>query len=1348
MKKLSLLVVGVLAAWSANAQRPDVQVDEIPVTFHGLTGNLIDYVEPPGTVNEITKTEKIGTHPKDWVLNQKVNPNAKPNGPDPAWQKHYPPAASPTKALTQNWAAQGYTGVSPADPSVDVGPNHVVHMINGGSGSYIQVYSKTGTPIGSQVYFDNFMSMPGGAGDPIVLYDERADRWLLSEFSSSGNNMHVAISQTADPTGAYYTYSFNAPSFPDYPKYSIWEDAYIITTNESNSRIYALNRTDMLAGTTTTAQSFNMTNFGTIGFQAATPVSLMGTTNPPASTPPMVMRMRDDAWSGASNDALEIWDVNINWANPGSSTLTQNIVLTMSLPFDSELCGYTSFSCIDQPSSGTNLDPLREVLMNRIMYRNFGTHESIVCCHVTDVTGNDDAGIRWYELRRTNGAAGSWSIYQESTYSPDNNSRWMPTIGISESGNIGLAYNVSSSTVYPSLRYTGRKECDPLNTMTEPETTVIAGTAANNSNRYGDYNDMGVDPTDGETFYFTGMYNTSSSWSTRIAAFDIALCAQNPEIAFDNAAYTVNEPDATTPASSCLDYFVLNVPISIAAAPTQDADVVVSATAGSATLGVDYVLNNTSFTLNAGNLTETVEVWVYNDDVVEGVETIQLTYTLNANGGDAYAGTSNQIVDITINDDDLDPSSMTNMSTLIDHNFDSGWGGFSTVNPSLDTPFQIDNATNASSGAMTFPASNTSDFAYLNDDDCDCDQDDVDLVFPSVDLTGFASANLSFLSFFQGNTYQSNTETAELYVSVGGGADQLVGALTVDAAWITQNFDVSAYAGNANVVFKVNYSDATGWLYGIGVDDVLLTGAGPIGIQTAINTGSGMEANLGPNQTVHFLDPATSNVMLTLENTSAFDYGCVTVDVDRSGTGALEFNTVNTADYLHSKTYTITPTNSNPTGTYNVTLYYEEAEVAGWESATGNSRNNAEIIKVAGANAIDDVTPANAASYNISNSATTLGAFNSDVTFTGAFGTGFSGFGVGIYNPGAPSVPTANFTASSTTICEGGSVTFSDLSGGTPTSWSWTFGDGGTSTAQNPTYVYNTAGTYTVILTATNSQGSDSQTLTSYITVTAGSTSSQTIDICPGESVTVGTSTYTSGGIYTDVLTAANGCDSTVTTTINMLSATSNTQNVEICQGSSYSIGGNTYTTAGTYTDVITNTAGCDSTVTTNLTVNSLPTVSITPASIDPLCSYESAVSLTGTPAGGTFAGSGVSGSSFDPGTAGAGTHVITYSYTDGNGCTGTINLSVQVKDCAGIPEETLEGVTLHPNPNDGNFMISGLQAGTKFQIYDERGRLVLDSEVQTDEEEVRMPVVNNGIYYLRAKKDGKEGGIKFLIAR
>lgn len=1697
----------------------------LPVQFLGETERLDEFVEAPGTVNEITKNENLGYAPKkNWVGNEFTNPNALPQGDDPVWQQEYAPEAPATKAMGVGWNGMGYSNVNPADPSMDVGPNHVVQMINANSGAAIRIYTKTGTPIGTQVNFDNFMAMPGGAGDPIVLYDERANRWFLSEFSATGNNLHVAISTTPDPGGTYYKYIFNSPGgFPDYPKYSIWENEYVMTANVNTPDIFALNRTAMLAGTPTTAQMFSQSNFGTIGFQASTPVSLNGTTLPPSGQPALLMRMRDDAWSGSASDALEMWELDVDWVTPANSTLSQVQTLPTA-PHDSELCGYTSFQCFPQPGSSITLDPLRELLMNRIHYRNFGTHESIVCCHVTDVNATNRGGIRWYELRRTGGTAGTWTIYQQGTYSPDATNRWMPSISISASGNIGLAYSAASTTVHPSLRYTGRKSCDPLGVMTEPETVLMAGTSHNGSNRWGDYFQLNCDASDGETFYHTGCYNVAVGWSTRISKFTIDPCS--PLVSFNASTYSVNEGTGTTPnaTNACLPYVDVIVPISIGSAPTQNASIVVSATGGTATNNVDYTVLNGTLTLNSSNLTANVTVRVYNDDYVEANETIILTYTLNANGGNAVAGTLNQTVTVTIADDDLTPAASTNTSTILSYGFESGFGTFSTVNPSGATAWQVGNAAAASTGAFTVPNTNATNFAWINDDACNCNQNNVDLVFPSVNLTGFSAASLAFSSYFEDGTYQGINENANVFVSVNGGADVLVGPLVASStAWVNQNFSLTPYVGNANVVVKVKYSDATGWLYGCTVDNVLITGQGPINVQSAVNTGAGMSGYLGPNGTVHFYDPS-GDVMMSLTNSTSFNYGCVTVEVDRAGTSALQFNNSNPANYLHSKTFRVIPTNANPTGSYNVTLYYKEAEVAGWEAATGNVRSAAKIVKVSGNNQILSVNPGNAGTFTIGDATTTIGNFNGNVTFTAPFTTGFSGFGVGVYNPVSGSAPVANFSGTPTSICAGQSVAFTDLSTNAPTGWLWNFGDATTSTLQNPSHVYTTAGNYTVTLTATNGNGSDPHTLTNYITVnpipaitstkvnstncspvngtmtisgtgtgvvnwtgttsgtsgtvtlpytitglgagsytatftsaagcasnttsqsitiptnpviagtgnnptacatttgsiavtgsgtgvvswsgtasgssgtvtlpytitglgagsyavtftssggcvsntsnytltnptppnvtasgtaticagqstpitaggattyswnngagtnasatvsptttttytvtgtTAGCTntasvtitvtplpnvtasgtasicpgqstpitaggastyswdngagtsasatvspastttytvtgtasgcsntaavtitvnpipsvsiagttticpgqsttltasgattyswdngagsaatatvspattttytvtgtslgcsgtqsvtvvvgsntaSTQSVGLCPGESITVGSNTYTSAGTYTDVFALGAGCDSTVTTIVTELAATSSTETVEICEGSSYTILGNTYTASGTYTNMTTNAAGCDSTITTILTVNPNPIVSILPTVIDTLCESSEALVLVGTPGGGTFSGNGISGSVFEPSVAGIGTHVITYAYTDANGCNGETTVIAIVDECAnGIGEVGLANVTLFPNPNEGLFTITGLAIGTEYEIFDETGRLVVEGVTKSMEQEVQLKNVQTGVYYLYATQNGVRGSVKFLITK
>ena len=466
-----------------------------------------------------------------------VDPNALPHGTDPAWQ-----TAAPThgfeRAVNLSVNGMGYTNVSPADPNLAVGPNHVIQMINGSSGAYFRIYDKNLANPGTQTYMDNFVGSIGsiatysGLGDPVILYDALADRWVMTEFSDSGNRMIVAISTGSSPTGSWYAYSYTASSFPDYPKYAVWNNCYVVTTNENSPSIYALPRANMLAGTGGTAVHFTISSLASIGFQAAAPVNFGGGTPPPAGAPAMFMRMVDDAWTAAADvDRLELWNINYNAATPASSTITGPTALPTDA-FDSDLCGYTTLNCITQPGSQT-MDPIREILMNHVCYRNLDAlgYEALVCAHSVDLNGTDRACPRWYEVHRTGGTGGAWGVYQQGTFSPDANDRWMPTISINNNGDIGLAYNIAGTTggnVYPSIRYTGRYRTDPLGQMTFAETAIVAGAASQSNNRYGDYNSLDVDPSDGLSFYGTAMYNPASSWGTRMFKFSFPIVGCTP----------------------------------------------------------------------------------------------------------------------------------------------------------------------------------------------------------------------------------------------------------------------------------------------------------------------------------------------------------------------------------------------------------------------------------------------------------------------------------------------------------------------------------------------------------------------------------------------------------------------------------------------------------------------------------------------------------------------------------------------------------------------------------------------------------------------------------------------------
>lgn len=467
--------------------------------------------------------------------------------------------------------------VSPPDPTGDVGTLHFVQAVNGSGGSDIRIYRKSD---GSFVRNFTLTSLGGtgacasGLGDPIILFDELANRWVFTEFSpQSGNSLCVYVSDTADleaPTVTWYRYTFTMPSFPDYPKYGVWSDAYYVGANESGTSgarpIYAFDRTKMLAGQPATFQRLTIPRLNGFSFQMITPADHDGATAPPATARGIFMRHRDDeAHNAGSNnptqDFLELWQLKVDFTTPANTALTGPATIPIA-EFSSDLNGLTAFNAFPQPN-GQKLDPLREPIMNRLAYRNFGTHEALIGNFVTDIDGNDTGGIRWFELRRTGGIAQPWTLHQEGTWagsaSPqDGIDRWMGGIAMDESGNIALAYSTvrQSPAVFANLAYVGRLANDPLGTMTTPETVLIAGTGSNGNERWGDYHQLGVDPVDGCTFWFTGLYMPTSSKGTRIGAFKFDECGLPT---FTLAGADLTQQVCTANGTANLDPISINV---------------------------------------------------------------------------------------------------------------------------------------------------------------------------------------------------------------------------------------------------------------------------------------------------------------------------------------------------------------------------------------------------------------------------------------------------------------------------------------------------------------------------------------------------------------------------------------------------------------------------------------------------------------------------------------------------------------------------------------------------------------------------------------------------------------------
>lgn len=418
-------------------------------------------------------------------------------------------------------------GGAPPDQNGDVGPNHYVQMAN----AVFEIFNKTGTTLAGPSNINVLWTGFGGpcennnSGDPVVMYDQLADRWFLSQFAVDDPNNQsicVACSQTPDPTGAYYRYQFNfTTDFPDYPKFGVWSNAYSATYRvfpnggNFNEKAGALERNAMLAGNPAQMVLFSISNLlSPVGADGFLPGDLDGPA-PPAGTPIPVLGHQDDGLTGAPNDRLALFELTPDWNNTANSTFTGPVFLATN-PYDANFAGG-----IPQPGTTQQLDILPHFTMYSLQTRDFGTHMSIVTNHTVDV-GTNHAGIRWYELR--NSGAG-WSIYQQGTYAPDNDHRWMGSIAMDGAGNIALGYSVSSSTTFPAIRFTGHTAGAPLGVMDVAEESIFEGTGSQtNPDRWGDYSMMTVDPTDDATFWYTNEYYAASSsfnWKTRIASLNL-----------------------------------------------------------------------------------------------------------------------------------------------------------------------------------------------------------------------------------------------------------------------------------------------------------------------------------------------------------------------------------------------------------------------------------------------------------------------------------------------------------------------------------------------------------------------------------------------------------------------------------------------------------------------------------------------------------------------------------------------------------------------------------------------------------------------------------------------------------
>ena len=350
--------------------------------------------------------------------------------PDPVLQPQAGTGQMP--ATLQNFEGLGNVSlVLPPDPNGDIGFDpatgkkyyvqwvNMVYAVWDVTGTPTQILSpRNGRQIWSSLGAGNLCSTDG-MGDPVILFDSLANRWFFSQFAFTfdllGNPVVpsyqcVAVSKTADPTGAYSLYSYAWPNnkFNDYSKWGVWPDAYYMSTNQYSGASYAgagvaaFDRAAMLAGSPTAAMIHYDLASTNMAFGGMLPADLDGPVTPPAGAPGIFVEV-DDSSSIGPADALRLWNFHVDWATPANSTFGASHNPDQVIPVASynqlPCVVSTARNCITQPGSAPGLDAIGDRLMFRLAYRNFGDHQALVVNHTVWADGTNRAGIRWYELR-------------------------------------------------------------------------------------------------------------------------------------------------------------------------------------------------------------------------------------------------------------------------------------------------------------------------------------------------------------------------------------------------------------------------------------------------------------------------------------------------------------------------------------------------------------------------------------------------------------------------------------------------------------------------------------------------------------------------------------------------------------------------------------------------------------------------------------------------------------------------------------------------------------------------------------------------------------------------------------
>jgi hypothetical protein len=440
--------------------------------------------------------------------------------------------------------------VIPPDVNGDIGPNHYVQSMN----ILLRVFDKSGNALTPPFKMSSLFSSLGTPcaarddGEPTVLYDPLADRWLLSQYCnlSPPFRQMVAVSQTGDPMGSYYVYEFLMPNFKlnDVSKLGVWSNAYYMSTDQflgsdyAGAGAFAFDRDRMLRGDPAAGFIYFdiPSTSGTTRLGGILPADIDGLNPPPANVSGLFMGYLATEY-GNAQDALRIFEMRPDFRQPLQSTFSE--LATSPVPVAAfDPTSPEGRADIAQPAPGEMLDANSDKLMYRVAYRNFGTRESLVVNQTVRTTPYDQnfhCGVRFYELSRPTPTS-AFTVNEQNTLSGPGENRWIGSAAEDHQGNLAVGYNTGNIVKKPSIFYTGRAATDPPGTV-RTEAALIEGTGVQTAFgfRWGDYSNMAVDPSDDCTFWFTGEYFTQESqdqtpfgWKTRIGKFKFPECAAAP----------------------------------------------------------------------------------------------------------------------------------------------------------------------------------------------------------------------------------------------------------------------------------------------------------------------------------------------------------------------------------------------------------------------------------------------------------------------------------------------------------------------------------------------------------------------------------------------------------------------------------------------------------------------------------------------------------------------------------------------------------------------------------------------------------------------------------------------------